>query len=1191
MLTCSNCGTQNEPNRKFCLECGQKLASECPACGAANQPGAKFCGECGTSLGGVQPAVVSGRDTTEAQDRRPSPDAAVNEVRVISVMFVDLVGFTPLSERLDAEEVRELLDGYFQTARQIVDRHGGVIEKFIGDAVMAVWGTPIAHEDDAERAVRTALQLVGAVGRIEVGGTFLEGRAGVLTGEAVVTTGVDGQWMVAGDLVNTAARLQSVAAPGTVLVGEATYRSASGAIAFEPVGEQALKGKTAPVPSWQALAVVARLGGSGRSAALEPPFVGRDEELRALTDQFHATQREGKPRLVTIVGQAGIGKSRLGWELEKYLDGVVETILWHEGRSPSYGDGISYWALAEIVRGRAGIAELDDTATARQRLGTMLDEMVPDPVERRWIEPRLTGLLGLDDLPAETREELFAAWRTFFERLADQATTILVFWDLQWADQGLLDFIEHLLTWARASPIFVLAEARPDLLERRPGWGATVRSSTTIHLEPLSPEDMRTLLGGLVTGLPEHAMRAIVERAEGIPLYAVETLRMLIDRGVLLPSAEGDRYTLAVDLPDLTVPATLQALIAARLDTLTPEDRALLTDAAVLGLSFTVPSLLALTDVDATAVTAALDRLVRHQLIVLDADPRSPERGQFRFVQGVVREVAYASLAKRERRTKHIATARYLELLGDDELAGVLANHYLAAFHATPAGPEADALAAQARVALRAAADRATALHSLIGALGYLDLAITVTPDARERAILHERAADVATLSALVSQGLAHVHEAEQIFTSLGDRLGVLRTRALEARTHLAEHGDKAAIEILRAGLAEVADLPPATEIALAQSELARALMIGGSPEAIVWADKVLQSWTLVSPIVIIEVIITKATAQMNAGLLTEAEVGLRGAIVVADRLGDPMTSLRARNNLLGLIAPVSLGDTLALSREIYEIAMRYGQRTWIQQAVGMGLGNAFDVGRWDEWLAEMRDEEPSASDFYRAWFRSELGLRMAYAGQLEEAERLLGELLATDVVQVSAQGTAGVRQFVGEIRFLEGRWADAYEIGRAGWENKEIFEAALHLSLLAAMAAADSGRANAIVEAISTIATTERPADMALRQVGATAKALLEGRWDDSRQAYVTALRTLNDSLRLRVRALFQIAVGHLAGDHFPEAAAGLREAETFFEERGAVGLVSRYREKAAKPADAGRATGARSDSNPRAEVPPVSA
>ncbi len=819
--------------------------------------------------------------------------------------------------------------------------------------------------------------------------------------------------------------------------------------------------------------------------------------------------------------------------------------------------------------------------------------MVPDPIERRWIEPRLTGLLGLDDLPAESREELFAAWRTFFERLADQATTILVFWDLQWADQGLLDFIEHLLTWARASSIFVLAEARPDLLERRPGWGATVRSSTTIHLEPLSPEDMRTLLDGLVRGLPEHAMRAIVERAEGVPLYAVETLRMLIDRGVLLPSADGDRYTLAVDLPELAVPATLQALIAARLDTLVLEDRSLLTDAAVLGLSFTVPSLLALTDAPAPAVAAGLDRLVRHQLLVLDADPRSPERGQFRFVQGVVREVAYASLAKRERRAKHVATARYLESLGDDELAGVLANHYLAAFHATPAGAEADALAAQARIALRAAADRAKALHSLISALGYMDQAITVTPDPRERAILHERAADVATRSALVSVSLGHIHEGRRIFISLGDRLGVLRTHALEASLRLVEHGDRVAVEILRPALADVADLPPAAEVVLAQSEMARALMLGGSSEAIAWADKVLQNWALVEPNVIVETIITKATAQMNAGLVTEAEVGLRGAIVVADRLGDTWASLRARNNLMGLIAPYSIDDALALGREIYEIAVRYGQRGWAQQAVGLGLGHAFDAGRWDDWLEEEREEEQLASAFYLGWFRSDQALRIAYLGETDRAEELLDELLATDVVKVSAQGTAGIRHLVGEVRLLQGRWSDAFEIGRIGWEDTEVSETAFHLSLLSAIAAADRDKVDAVADAIAAAVKDRGAPDVAFQPMGLTAKALLDGRWDDARQAYVAACRSLETSGRLRVRALFQMAAGHLAGDHFPEAAEGLREAETFFTERGAGGIVTRYVEKAVSPAPAARSAPTRSDGPrvaSRSEVPPIS-
>ena len=485
------------------------------------------------------------------------------------MLFVDLVGFTPMTEQLDAEDVRELLSRYFAVARQIVDRHGGVIEKFIGDAVMSVWGTPVAHEDDAERAVRAALQIVDEVGRIDTGAGFLEARAGVLTGEAAVTLSGTDQGMVVGDLVNTAARLQSVAEPGTVLVGESTYRATSAAIAYQEVGERSLKGKALPIPSWRAVAVIARLKGEGRSATLEPPFVGRDEELRSLKDQFDGVEREGKPRLVTIVGPAGIGKSRLAWEFEKYLDGFVETILWHEGRSPAYGEGISYWALAEMVRRRARDRRLrrrgyrpspDRRAARRDRRRT--------PTERRWIQPRLTGLLGVDELPAESREELFAAWRTFFERVAASSTTMLVFWDLQWADQGLLDFIEHLLTWARTSPILVIAEARPELYERRPGWGATVRSSTSIRVEPLTETEMQTLLLGLVPGLADDVLAAIVGRAEGVPLYAVETLRMLIDRGVLAWEAEAGRYVLVADLPTLSIPETLHALIAARLDAL-----------------------------------------------------------------------------------------------------------------------------------------------------------------------------------------------------------------------------------------------------------------------------------------------------------------------------------------------------------------------------------------------------------------------------------------------------------------------------------------------------------------------------------------------------------------------------------------------------------------------------------------------
>ena len=1170
MLTCPSCGVENDPGRKFCVECGTRLAQACAVCGTVNPAGAKFCGECGNALAEAPSGASAAPRVAEA----PATDAPIAERRLVSVLFVDLVGFTTASEQRDAEDTRDLLSRYFDLAREIVDRHGGVIEKFIGDAVMAVWGTPTTHEDDAERAVRSALQIVDGVAGLDGGGIDLQARAGVLTGEAAVTIGAQGQGMVAGDLVNTASRLQSAAAPGTVLVGEATYHAASGAISFEEAGEQSLKGKETPVPAWRAIAVVARRRGEGRAVMLEPPFVGRDEELRALKDQFHATAREGKPRLITLVGQAGIGKSRLAWELEKYLDGVVETILWHEGRSPAYGEGISYWALAEMVRGRAGISESDDPDKARSRLSAMLAQQVPDETERRWIEPRLTGLLGLDPLPDEAREALFAAWRTFFERMAGQATVLLVFWDLQWADQGLLDFIEHLLTWSRTSPVFVLAEARPDLFDRRPGWGVTVRASTSIHLEPMADEDMRTLLTGLVPGLPQHATNAIVQRAEGVPLYAVETIRMLIDRGVISQRADGDQYELAGDLPELAVPETLHALIAARLDALDPEDRALMTDAAVLGLSFSVAALQALSGGEADALAERLDRLVRHQLLMLDVDPLSAERGQYRFVQGVVREVAYQSLAKRDRRTKHLAAARYFEMLGEDELAGVLASHYLAAYRATPAGPEADALAAQARVALRAAADRASALHSQLGALGYLEQALDVTNDPVERAALHEHAAMAATFAARTRDGRAHARKAEEIMAAEGDRLGVLRMRTLEAWVKLSEHGDVAAIATLERALAEVADLPASRDIARAQSELGRALMIAGRGlDALTWIDRAIDNAAFLSNSDLLEALITRGTVLLQLGRVVECEVELRGAIVVADRSGNFGAALRARNNLQGVLEAVSLEDSNAMARETYDIARRIGNQTWILQAVGVGLRVSFDMGRWEDWIAESEAELPDeGADFYRMWYQGSIADRLAYRGSAEEALRIVDETLKSQSAQESAQAQAGIAAQKGDVLMAKQRWADAIEATRAGWNHSDMARYSTATAMLAAAAAGDSKAVEEAHQAqLRAREGPDLPGSIAYEQIAISLTALLEERWDVARAAYLHARRLLEETGHGLMLARLQLAVGHLAANRFPEAADAARDARAFFHERGADAYVDGYLEHAAKASVAG--------------------
>ena len=573
-MRCPACGGENADDKRFCEDCGEPLTAVCHACGAQLGLGKRFCGDCGTPV--AAPAEHASAVAARAISGPPHEDSSpVSERRLCSVLFVDLVGFTPLAEKRDPEEIRELLSRYFERAQAIIGHYGGTVEKFIGDAVMAVWGAPIANEDDAERSVRAALEVVASVAGLGAeSGVELAARAGVVTGEVAITIGKVSEGMVLGDTVNSASRVQSVAEPGTVLVDESTWRAASGAIAFTEVGALHLKGKEEVVQAWRAVRVVAQRKGVGRSERIEPPFVGRDEELRLIKDLLHATAREQKARLVSVTGIPGIGKSRLAWEFLKYVDGLAEAVYWHQGRSPAYGEGITFWALGEMVRMRAAINESEDAAASRAKLSASVAELVTDPDERRWIEPRLAHLLGLADAPPGDREELFSAWRTFFERVAALGPTVMVFEDLQWADSGLIDFVESILEWSRNYPIMVITLARPELMDRRPNWGAGQRSFTSLHLEPLPRHAMGQLLHGFVQGLPDEVAERVLERAEGVPLYAVETVRMLVDRGVLVQ--HDGIYSVAGELRSLEIPETLQALIASRLDALSTEQRSLL---------------------------------------------------------------------------------------------------------------------------------------------------------------------------------------------------------------------------------------------------------------------------------------------------------------------------------------------------------------------------------------------------------------------------------------------------------------------------------------------------------------------------------------------------------------------------------------------------------------------------------------
>ena len=952
-MTCPNCGTESRPGAKFCAECAAPLAATCPSCRTANVAGAKFCSECATPLvAGAQPAASGGPQAGASASRAATRVDGGAERRLVSVLFADLVGFTPFAAARDAEDVRETLTRYFDLATDVIGQYGGTVEKFIGDAVMAVWGAPVAQEDDAERAVRAALDLVDAVRTLGAG---VQARAGVLTGEAAVTIGATNQGMVAGDIVNTASRLQSAARPGTVLVGEATERSASGAIVFEDAGEHELKGKDGPVHAWRAVRVVAQRGGRNRSDTLEAPFVGRDEELRQLKDLFQATSRERRPRLVSVIGPGGIGKSRLAWEFLKHLDGLLDRVWWHAGRSPAYGDGISFWALGEMVRGRAGLVEADDEATTRARIAETVREHVPDPAERARIEPALLALLGIDVEIGSA--QLFAAWRTFFERLAATSPVVMVFEDLHHADQGLLDFIDHLMEWSRGVPITVVTLARPELLDRRQDWGAGKRSFTSIYLEPLPPAEMERLLAGLVPGLPAKAVASIVTRADGVPLYAVETVRMLLAQGRLV--LEGGSYRPVGALDDVAVPETLTALIAARLDGLDPADRELVADAAVLGQSFSIAGVAAVSGTPASELEPRLRALTRRELLVHDVDPRSPERGQYAFVQALIREVAYNTLSKRDRKVRHLAAARHFEQLGTDELAGGLAGHYLAAQRLAADPAEAHALAAQARVALRGAAERASTLGSYEQAIAFLEQALGITADPAERAWLHGAIVLAARQGLDAALVVRHAEAAVAEHRRTGDREAIASAIAEHGRAIKYVTSDPdSALAVLDAAWAEFSDL----EQTEAGVELMGAIAASHSgrndvAQAASWTDRYLP---IAERLGLLEAttrgMISRGSSLLMVGRPREGIVVLRGAhqLALAYDLRDLELTGRVLITFFEQWGEPAAG--IALAREGIEIGQRLGSRAYGFQMVGNASICAFRTGDWD-WAGALLDE------------------------------------------------------------------------------------------------------------------------------------------------------------------------------------------------------------------------------------------
>jgi class 3 adenylate cyclase len=879
----------------------------------------------------------------------------VVERRVCSVLFADLVGFTTISEGRDVEVVRELLSHYFDAARTVIDRCGGVLEKFIGDAVMAVWGTTVAHDDDAERAVRAGLELVDVVAalgdRQNVVG--LAARAGVVTAEVAVTVGAAGEGMVAGDPVNTAARLQTAAEPGVVLVDERTHLLTRDAVAYVESGGLALKGKAVEVPAWRAMRVVAGIRGSDRMDGLSAAFVGRDRDLRVVKEFFHASVDDRSARLVAVSGPAGSGKSRLGVEFENYVDGLATDVLWHRGHCLSYGNGVAFWALAEMIRARCGIAENEPAVSAGPKLTATLERYLPELAEREYVAPRVEALLGLGE-PGLDKTDLYAGWRLFLERLAAASPVVLVIEDAQHADTGLLDFLDLLLDWSAAHPIFILTLARPDLDERRPGWGTGRSIATHVVLAPLPDPVMSQLLDGLVEGLTPALRSRIIGLAAGMPLFAVETIRSLIDRDIVIP--DGGVYRVAPDagqVEDLAVPATLTALIAARIDALPDPERRLLRGLAVLGGTFPHAAVSAVTDTTGSELDGLLSSMLRKEILSVRADRLSPERGSYAFTQPLLRQVAYDTMSHRDRGRLHRHVAEHLRVTFPDdgaEVAEVIAAHYNDALTLTTEPADRDRLRDQALAYYIRAGDRAMTVGAPITAITAYQAAATLTDDEEEQATLtgragtaanqagHPIAVDLLDHAITAHRKAGRHHHAAALMRDLGYSLAdVGRSREAIDRT---------------ADLLAVIDdgtLDP--DVCRLTVRLARLRCFAGDHDtAAEGLDRAfLDAQALDLPDVLTKAFDTRAFLQLAQDRSVEAVISIEAAVTIAQQNGLSREEMIARCNAAVILGDAELPGADVHTAAALDLARLTGDRS-TEALVMSNVNNAlFNAGRWDE--------------------------------------------------------------------------------------------------------------------------------------------------------------------------------------------------------------------------------------------------
>jgi class 3 adenylate cyclase/tetratricopeptide (TPR) repeat protein len=887
----------------------------CPACGQETPEGFPRCAHCGAPLA--------------------APEQAREERKVVTVLFADLVGFTARSERLDPEEVRALQAPYWQHVRAELERFGGTVEKFIGDAVMALFGAPTAHEDDPERAVRAALAIrdwARDQGDLEV-------RIGITTGETLVSLGARpeaGEGMASGDVVNTASRLQAAAPPNGVLVDETTYRASEQVIDYRQAESAAAKGKAEPVPVWEAVEARSLVGVELRPAT---PLVGRERERDLLLGALDRVRRESSPQLVTLVGVPGIGKSRLVAELFAEVERDPELIHWRQGRSLPYGEGVSFWALAEMVKAQAGILASDSNGTAAEKLREAVAAVVDD-ADAGWVESRLRPLVGLGE-GADEREESFAAWTRFVEALADQRATVFVFEDLQWADGDLLDFVDHLADWAAGVPLLLVGTARPELLDRRPGWGGGKRNALTISLAPLDDVETAQLLATLLERpvLPAETQTRLLARAGGNPLYAEQFARMLAERG------DGGE-----------LPEAVQGIIAARLDALSLEEKALLQDASVVGRAFWTGALEAVAGVTVRDAQQRLHALERKEFVRRERRSAVAGETEHAFAHLLVRDVAYGQIPRAQRAEKHLRVAEWIESLGRaEDRAELLAHHYLAAVElAGAAGIDVGPIRERARDACLEAGERATSLNSFAAARRFYTWALELSPpdDPKRPYVVLAAARDMQYEAPREKREL--LTDAIDAFLATDDREAAAEARMLFAG-YLWNDGDSArAEEEIREAVELLAAEPPSPVKAAVLAQRSRYAMLGrNTSEAIRIAREGLELAEQLSldalRAALLNTIGTSRAQSGDPGGLAD----LGRALAIAREIVHPGEIHRAYNNLVEMHREAgNWPEASRLLAELRAMDERFGLVYSLRWVEGEEAMDRYPRGDWDGAIA-----------------------------------------------------------------------------------------------------------------------------------------------------------------------------------------------------------------------------------------------